>query len=100
MSMKTEAYDDFTVFSRLAEGRLSAEEFEHVEDRLMTDAGFRRRYVRFMDMDFELSQRLDQKVPDSVSPPAPAIVRLPPARRVESLLPVNQAESSHAHRDQ
>lgn len=61
--MNPEEYDDYTVFSRLAEGRLSTEEWEQVEERLLADAEFRRRYVRFMDMDFELEQRLGQEIP-------------------------------------
>ncbi len=94
--MNREEYDDYTVFSRLAEGRLSTEEWEQVEDRLLADAEFRRRYVRFVDMDFELEQRIGQEIaiPDPVPAPEPALQSSAP--REFSGKPTPTAKSSSA----
>jgi len=54
-------YNDFTIFGRLVDGRLTTEELEQVETRLMNDAEFRRSYIQFMDLDFELGQRIGNK---------------------------------------
>ena len=44
--MNREEHNDFSVFSRLADRRLTATELDQVQERLMGDSAFRRRYVR------------------------------------------------------
>lgn len=70
--MSQEDYDQLIAFGRLADGRLSPDELERLEERLLADAELRRRYVRFMNLDFELEQRLAHEGPVLNLVPAPS----------------------------
>ena len=48
---KTEKAREREVFRRLADGSLTADEFSAVEQRLLSDTGFRERYIRAIDVE-------------------------------------------------
>ncbi|MEO0447033.1 MAG: FecR domain-containing protein [Verrucomicrobiota bacterium] len=55
--------DDFQIFCRLVDGHLSREEWAQLEERLLVDDEFRKRYLLFLDTDFELGQHLARQEP-------------------------------------
>lgn len=57
------------LFRRLADGTLTAEEFSAVEQRLLSDAGFRERYVRAIDIEAGLYEAFN--FPGTFRLPAP-----------------------------
>lgn len=65
---------DFELIRRCRDGEASAEEFAAMENRLRTDAAFRQRYVRYMNLDVALETAA--VAVESAPQPTPARIRV------------------------
>jgi len=68
--------EDFIIFSQFVDGRLTEEEVTRMEARLMNDAHFRSRYVRFMNLNFTLEEEIaDGLIANLPAPTNPVLLK-------------------------